>query len=121
MNLGLAAMDDRIFLKVSLAVGLLVGLFVWFYSPLTTSEVSLIPDLIFSEDDYHNEAGRIYKDLAILAERRNDFEQALKLYQTSLSHNPTSQELQNRLILVSKMLNQKQTQLAQNSAFANDK
>ena len=114
-------MDNRIFLRFSMMVGVLGCLFLWFYSATITSDVSLIPDLIYTEDDYHHDAGRIYKDLAVLAERRNDLNQALKLYQISLSHSPDSQELQERLVVLYKMLSNSQTQLAQNIPPTNDK
>jgi hypothetical protein len=45
----------------------------------------------------------------MLAQRRNDFSQALKLYQTSLDHNPDSQELQDKLVIIYKILSQSQS------------
>ncbi len=105
-------MDNRVYLKISIIIGTLGCLFLYFYSPIITSDVSLIPDLIYSEDDYHADAARIYKDLGMLAQRRNDFTQALKLYQISLDHKPDSQELQDKLVVIDKILRQSQTQFA---------
>ena len=86
-----------------------------------TSDVSLIPDLVYSEDDHHKNTARIYKDLGALAERRNDFEQALKLYQISLSYKPDSQELQDRIAEICNKLNSPLLQLAQNTPSSNVK
>jgi tetratricopeptide (TPR) repeat protein len=109
MNNKTSFFNNKISLKISIIIGALGCLFLYFYSPIITSDVSLIPDLVYSEDDYHNDAARIYKDLGMLAQRRNDFSQALKLYQTSLDHNPDSQELQDKLVIIYKILSQSQS------------
>lgn len=120
-SLGLVAMKDRVFLKVSIIIGALGCLVIGSFFFSITSDVSLIPDLVYSEDDHHENTARIYKDLGALAERRNDFEQALKLYQISLSHKPDAQELQDRIAEVCNKLNSPNIQLAQNTPSSNIK